>query len=96
MDKVLIISYLANFVIIFKNLVVYAIIGRIIVSWFTVGSMGQRHRVIQFLYDVTDPFINIARLIPHRVGMMDFAPLIAMFGVDFLGQVLVILLTKLV
>lgn len=96
MDKVLIISYLANFVIIFKNLVVYAIIGRIIVSWFTVGSIGPRHRVIQFLYDVTDPFINVARLIPHRVGMMDFAPLIAMFGVDFLGQVLVILLTKLV
>lgn len=96
MDKVLIISYLANFVIIFKNLVVYAIIGRIIVSWFTVGSIGSRHRVIQFLYDVTDPFINVARLIPHRVGMMDFAPLIAMFGVDFLGQVLIILLTKLV
>ena len=96
MDKVIVVNYLVNFVIIFKNLVVYAIIGRIIVSWFTVGSTARVHRVIQLLYDVTDPFINMARLIPHRIGMMDFAPLIAMFGVDFLGQVLVILLTKLV
>lgn len=96
MDKVLIVSYLANFIIIFKNLVVYAIIGRVIVSWFTVGSIGPRHRIIQFLNDVTDPFLNVARLLPHRIGMMDLAPLIAMFGVDFLGQVLVILLTKLV
>lgn len=96
MDKVLFLSYLANFVKIFGNLVVYAIIGRVIVSWFTIGAMVPKNRIINFLYEATDPFINLARLIPHRVGMIDFAPLIAMFGVDFLSQVLVMLLTKLV
>lgn len=96
MNKILVISYLANFIIIFKNLVVYAIIGRVIASWFTMGQAGPQNRVMRFLYDVTEPFINVARLIPHRIGMMDFAPLIAMFGMDFLGQALVILLTKLV
>lgn len=95
MDKVQIISFVANFITIFKNLVVYAIIGRVLLSWFSMGQMRHPGRFASFLYEVTDPFINLAKKIPHQIGMLDLSPLIALFAVDLLGQLLVVLLYKL-
>lgn len=96
MDKITLINFAANFVNIFKNLIIYAIIARVIVSWFQMGAYGSRGRISKFIYDATDPFIKVARKIPHRLGMIDFAPLIAIIGVDLLGQMMVIGLAKLV
>lgn len=60
--------------------------------------MGNRQvgRVAGFLYSVTDPFINLAKKIPHQIGMIDFSALIALLAIDFLGQIIVGLLVKLV
>lgn len=92
MDKVQVIIFAANFIAIFKNIVVYAIIARILASWFTMGQGRPSNRLIIFLHDITDPFINLARKIPHQIGMFDLAPMIALFGIDLLGQLLVRLL----
>ena len=89
MDKVAIINFTASFVNILKNLIVYAIIARVLLSWFQMGAYGSRGRISQFIHDVTNPFIKVARKIPHRLGMIDFAPLIALIGIDLLGQLIV-------
>lgn len=96
MNKVQLIVFFADFVLIFKNLIVYAIIARILASWFTMGQMRSPGKVIRFLDDITNPFINLARKLPHTIGMFDLAPMIAMFGVDFLGQFIATLLYKLI
>lgn len=96
MDKVQLINFVISFIMILKNLIVYAIIARVLSSWFTMGQMGGRGRIVQFLHDVTDPFVNAAKKLPHSLGMLDFSPIIAMFGVDLLGQLIVILLAKLI
>lgn len=97
MNKFQIINFSADFIVIFKNLIIYAIIARIIVSWFTMGRYGQRpSRIVRFLNDITNPFINLARKLPHRIAMIDFAPLIAIIGLDLLAQLIVMLLAKLV
>lgn len=96
MDKFQIISFVADFVSILRDILVYAIIIRIIVSWFTLGTYGTRGRIVQILHDVTDPVINLARKLPHRISMIDFAPLIAIIGLDLLAQLIIALLAKLV
>lgn len=95
MNKFQIISFSIDFVLILKNLIVYAIIARIIVSWFSTTQYGSRGRVVQFLYDVTNPVINLAKKIPHRIGMIDLSPLIAIICLDLLAQLVVMLLAKL-
>lgn len=81
---------------ILKNLLVYAIIGRVLLSWFAMAPGGTRGRFSQFLYDVTDPVINLAKKIPHTIAMIDLSPLIAIFALDLLGQLLLILMSKIV
>lgn len=94
MDRVQIITFSANFITIFKNLISYAIIARILLSWFS--PMGApRGRFSQLLYDITDPFLNLAKKIPHRIGMIDLSPLIALIGIDLLSYFIVNLLYKL-
>lgn len=87
---------LIQFVSVLSRIIVYALIGRVIFSWFSMGGpRGPRSRLEQFLIDVTDPVLNIARKLPHRAGMMDFAPIIAIFGVDILSQIVIVLLSNL-
>ena len=93
----LILHFTAIFIIVLKRLLTYAIIARIILSWFTMGQGGMpQNKIAQFLYAVTDPVINFFRRFPHKIGMIDLAPMIALLVIDFGSQFLLLLLTKLV
>ena len=92
MDKVQILLFTINFINIFARIIVWAIIVRIILSWFKMGKPGPRGKLTQVLHDVTDPVINLARKLPHKWGMIDFAPLIALIGVDIISKVVITLL----
>ncbi|MFH1534148.1 MAG: YggT family protein [Nitrospirota bacterium] len=96
MDKYQIIAYTINFLVILGNLVTYAIIGRVLVSWFTMGRPGAGGPVSRFLIEVTDPVIRLAQKLPHKIGMIDLSPIIALIGVDLIIRLLVISLNKLV
>lgn len=87
-----VILFTIGFVNVLRSLIFYAILGRIIMSWLTMGQYGRHNQISVFLNDITDPIINIARKIPHTVGMLDLAPLIAMFAVDFLAYFLILIL----
>jgi len=90
-----VIYYLAQVVIIFGNLMTYAIIGRILFSWFSMGSYGRpTNRFAQILNDITDPVMNLVKKIPHTVGMLDLSPMIALIGIDLITQLVVFLLSK--
>ena len=61
-----------------------AIFGRVIMSWFDPGGQYAISRVIR---EITEPVIGpIRRLIPS-VGMLDLSPLIALFLLNILQQV---------
>lgn len=87
MDFAQITVFLSQFVIILKNLIVYALIGRVLLSWFTMGGRSTG-KFGQFLNEVTEPFLSVARKIPHTIAMIDLSPMIAIFGIDLLGEVL--------
>ena len=96
MSRAQLIAFLIQFIIVLSNIITWSIIGRIIMSWISAGarqmSPGRFHRV---LIDITEPFIKIARKIPHRAGMFDFAPLIALIAIDLLAGIVVTLLSSL-
>lgn len=77
-----------------KNLLLLAILFRSIAASF-VSSYSEKGVFVQFLFDASDPFINLARKLPHTISMIDLSPMIAMIMVDFGGRLLIILLTNL-
>jgi uncharacterized protein YggT (Ycf19 family) len=84
--------FLIKFIEVLSNLITYAIFARIILSWFKMGGspgMQSRGRLEQFLIDVTDPFLNLAKKLPHKVGMIDLSPLIVLFGISILSNFLI-------
>jgi YggT family protein len=86
--------FAANFVTVLGNLITYAVFARVILSWFMVGG-GSPGRITQFINDITDPILAVAKKFPHRIGMIDLSPLIALFGVNIIAYLLVELIASL-
>lgn len=89
------VGFLITFITIFGRLIVYAIIARIIISWLQVSRRNFNYgKFSKFLFDITEPFIGVARKIPHRIGMFDLSPLIAIIAIDLLVEVSAMLLLR--
>jgi YggT family protein len=77
-----------NLLISFLNLLIpileLAIFGRIIMSW--IDPSGQ-NKVSQIIREITEPIIGPIRKLIPSVGMFDFSPLIALFLLNILQQV---------
>jgi len=59
----------------------YLLIIRILISW-------VRHNpyqpVIRFIYEITDPYLNLFRKIVPPFGMLDLSPILALFALQLL------------
>lgn len=74
-------SYFATFVLLFIQILSYAIIGRVIMSW--IDQPGTM-RVTQILHEITEPILAPLRSILPSMGMFDFTPIIAMLLLQLL------------
>ena len=70
------------------------IIGWIVVSF--VFSLGARvpysrvtNGVLDFLRDVTEPYLRIFRPLPLRIGPLDLTPIVAIFALQIVGALVV-------
>ncbi|MEX2081880.1 MAG: YggT family protein, partial [Dehalococcoidia bacterium] len=59
---------------IFLYLLIFAIVGRALLSWFP--SMSRTNPVAKFLYAVTEPMLEPVRRFMPRTGMIDLAPML--------------------
>lgn len=70
------------------QLYVFALFGRIILSWFPVSPGGVAAQIYTVLYTITEPVLGpLRRAIPAvRLGGMglDLSPMIVLFGVQIL------------
>lgn len=66
-------------------LYLFAIFGRVLLSWFPLNPNGPMATVAGFLYSVTDPVMKpVRRMVPPvRLGTtaLDLSPVIVIFGV---------------
>jgi YggT family protein len=79
---------MTNLLISFLNLLIpileLAIFGRIIMSW--IDPSGQ-YTISRIIREITEPVIGPIRKLLPAVGMFDFSPLIALFLLNILQQV---------
>ena len=80
------------FVCLLLNLYLFAIFGRVLLSWFPLNPHGAMATVAGFLITVTDPVMRpVRRMLPAaRFGGMafDFSPVIVIFGIIILQRLL--------
>ncbi|WP_072910966.1 YggT family protein [Desulforamulus aeronauticus] len=50
------------------------LLARILLSWF---PHNPHNSVVRFLYETTDPYLNIFRRIIPPLGMIDISPIVA-------------------
>lgn len=83
MNSMMLLAFFANFLVIMTKILVYAIIFRIVVSWFRMGQpYGPKSWIERLLEDVTNPILNVVKKVPHKIGMIDLSPMIAIFGLE--------------
>ena len=86
---------IADFVAALINVYTLIIFAWIIISW--VLSFGVRipysrpvNAVLDFLRDVTNPFLRIFRRLGLQFGPVDFSPIVAILVLQFIGGRLIV------
>lgn len=88
MIKLQIINFLSQFVTILKDIVYYLVIGRVILSWVSMGRPQSRSGISGFIYNATDPLMEAVKVLPHKIGMIDLSPIIVLFGIEILASLI--------
>lgn len=73
--------FIATFVTYLTQILIFLLIARVVLSWFRPAPSSW---INKFLTESTEPIIKVARIITPKTGMLDFAPLIAVVGLDLI------------
>jgi YggT family protein len=87
-------SEIADFVSAFITVYIIVIIAWIVMSF--LFSMGVRvpysrwsNAVLDFLRDTANPWLNLFRRLPLRIGPLDLTPIVAIIVLQLLGGIVV-------
>ena len=76
---------LYNFINIFAQVLIWAIIIRALLSWFNLGG-GQP--VFRLLIEITEPVLAPIRRVVPTLGMIDISPLIALILIQIISSLI--------
>lgn len=83
-----IINFLSTFVRVFREMFIWLIFARVILSWIP----SKPNALSRFINSATDPVFKLAKKITPRLGMIDISPIIAYIGVEVTASLLLRLL----
>lgn len=75
-----------DFICTLISLYTFAIIVRIILSWFPLQPGGLPYRIGELLMRITDPVLVPIRRIMPRTGFIDLSPLVAILAIQILSR----------
>ncbi len=78
-------NYIETFVNLLFNVLLFAILGRVLISW--IDPMGNM-RVTQILREITEPILAPIRSVLPNLGMIDLSPLVAMLLIQLLHSLI--------
>lgn len=85
---------IADFLSALLTVYVLCIIGWIVLSF--LFSLGVRvpysrwtNAVMDFLRDVTEPYLRIFRPLPLRIGPLDLTPIVAILALQIVGNIII-------
>ena len=79
-------SYLVNFISLLIQVLSFAILGRVLLSW--IDPMANM-RITQIIRDITEPLLAPIRSLMPNMAMFDFSPIIAMLLLQALSRLLI-------
>jgi len=67
----------------------FAVLARVLMSWLPMAGIriDPYNPIVQFLFAITDPILDPIRRFT-TVGMIDFSPIVALFGLQFIQRIL--------
>lgn len=78
-------DYVSNFLYILVNILIFAIVGRALLSWFPVDP---RNPLVRVLHEITEPVLGPLRRVIPRIGMLDLTPMVAIVLLSAVSQIL--------
>ena len=78
-------QFLLTFVNLLFTVLIWAIIGRALLSWF---RLNPENPLIRILDDVTDPVLRPLRRVVPTIGFIDITPIVAIFLLQFIQRLL--------
>ncbi len=85
----MLIVYLGAFIKIFFDILSFLIIVKVLMSWF---PHRPHNAVFDFITEVTNPVLSLAKKVTPPIGMIDLSPIIALVALDLLKTLLLALL----
>jgi YggT family protein len=86
------ISSIQSFVSVFVGVYILLIFAYIITSWIRLPYSPWLNRIQRFLYDVCEPYLRLFRRVLPSLGPLDLSPIVAVFVLIILNQVIVAVL----
>jgi YggT family protein len=86
------ISSIQSFVSVFVGVYILLIFAYIITSWIRLPYSPTLNRIQRFLYDVCEPYLRLFRRFLPSLGPLDLSPIVAVFVLIILNQVIVAVL----
>lgn len=83
-------EFLALFVDILAEILFFAILFRIIISW--IRPMGTKGTIFSFVFEITEPILSPFRRIIPRIGMIDISPIVALLVIELVRGIILSLL----
>lgn len=70
------------------NVYLFAILARLVLSWFPISPGGAMASVFSFLYTITEPVLGPVRRIIPPLGPVDISPIVVIIGIELLAGAL--------
>src|SRR5687768_1586132 len=83
---------IGSFIDVFVAVYVLLIFAYIITSWIRLPYSPWLNRIQRFLYDVCEPYLRLFRRVLPSLGPLDLSPIVAVFVLIILNQVIVAVL----
>jgi len=77
--------YFVRFVDLLFTILIYAIVGRALLSWF---NLGPSNPIIRLLYEITEPILGPMRRVIPMIGMLDISPIVAILLLSFMQNLI--------
>ena len=76
-------GYLGNFLNLLATVLYFAILARVLVSWFNVSPGSPFMPILRLIYGITEPIMGPIRKVLTRTGMFEFSPVVALILFHF-------------
>jgi YggT family protein len=79
---------LRSLIINLLNVYLLVIFGRIILSWFPISPESPLAAISRVFYMITEPVLGPVRNVLPSIGMFDLSPIVVIFGIRILAQII--------